>query len=157
MGIDVALFSLEVLRQQTDQTRLVLGVPILAVEILSPGDKHEETHEKIVEYLRTHVKLVWEVDPDFRTVRVYRPDQEPVMFNRRQTLTADDILPPRNFYNEWTSSINPVATIASSPRFMINVQATVSCRLIAILLELNALHKPMGNVSWGGVSEKAKR
>jgi Uma2 family endonuclease len=93
VGIDVALFSLEVLRRQTDETRMVLGVPILAVEILSPHDKHEEIGEKIVEYLRTGVKLVWEVDPDFQTVRVYRPDHEPVMFNRKQKLTAADVLP----------------------------------------------------------------
>jgi Uma2 family endonuclease len=93
VGIDVALFSLDVLRQQADETRLVVGVPILAVEILSPHDKHEEIHEKIVEYLRTGVKLIWEVDPDFQTVRVYRQDQEPVMFNRNQTLTGDDVLP----------------------------------------------------------------
>ncbi|MBI2480194.1 MAG: Uma2 family endonuclease [Planctomycetia bacterium] len=93
VGIDVALFSLDVLRRQTDETRMVLGVPILAVEILSPNDKHEEIREKIVEYLRTGVKLVWEVDPDFQTVRVYRPDHEPVMFNRKQTLSAADVLP----------------------------------------------------------------
>lgn len=93
VGIDVALFSLDVLRRQTDETRMVLGVPILAVEILSPNDKHEEMREKIVEYLRTGVKLVWEVDPDFRTVRVYRQDREPVMVNRTQTLTGDDVLP----------------------------------------------------------------
>jgi Uma2 family endonuclease len=39
------------------------------------------------------VKLVWEVDPDFRTVRVYRPGHEPVMFNRKQILSGDDVLP----------------------------------------------------------------
>ncbi|MDA1053453.1 MAG: Uma2 family endonuclease [Planctomycetota bacterium] len=93
VGIDVALFSLDVLRRQTDETRMVLGVPILAVEILSPNDKHEEIREKIVEYLRTGVRLVWEVDPDFQTVRVYRQDHEPVMFNRQQTLSAADVLP----------------------------------------------------------------
>jgi Uma2 family endonuclease len=93
VGIDVALFSLEVLQQQTDQTRLVRGVPILAVEILSPNDKHDEIREKIMEYRRTGVKLIWEVDPDFQTIRVHRQAQEPVMFNRSQTLTGDEALP----------------------------------------------------------------
>jgi len=109
VGIDVALFSLEVLRRQTEQTGLVHGVPILAVEILSPSDKHEAIHEKIVEYLRTGVKLVWEVDPDFRTVRVHRPDREPVMFNRNQTLTGEEILPGfevavAELFPNWTAS-----------------------------------------------------
>lgn len=93
VGIDVALFSLDVLRQQNDETRMVLGVPILAVEILSPNDKHEEIREKIVEYLRTGVKLVWEVDPDFQTVRVFQQGREPEMFNRTQKLSAGDVLP----------------------------------------------------------------
>jgi Uma2 family endonuclease len=93
VGIDVAVFSLDVLRQQTVQTRLVVGVPILAVEILSPNDKHEEIREKILEYLRAGVKRVWEVDPDFQTIRVYCQDQEPIMFNRNETLTDDEVLP----------------------------------------------------------------
>lgn len=93
VGIDVAVFSLDVLRRQTDETRLVVGVPILAVEILSPNDRHEEIHEKIVEYLRVGVKLIWEVDPDFQTVRVYRPGSEPEMFNRAQLLSGGGILP----------------------------------------------------------------
>ena len=96
VGIDVALFSLNDLRGQTDPSRLVVGVPILAVEILSPNDKHEETREKIVEYLRAGVGLVWEVDPDFQTVRVFRRGHEPVMFNRNQTLSGDDVLPEFN-------------------------------------------------------------
>lgn len=93
VGIDVALFSRDVLRQQTDESRLVVGVPILAVEILSPNDKHEEVREKIVEYLRTGVRVVWEVDPDFHTVRVHQNRQEPVMFNREQKLVGGDDLP----------------------------------------------------------------
>lgn len=110
VGIDVALFSLDVLRQQTDQTRLVLGVPILAVEILSPNDKHEEIREKIVEYLRTGVALVWEVDPDFQTIRVHRKDHEPVMFNRNQTLTGEEILPgfevpAADLFPDWTGHV----------------------------------------------------
>jgi Uma2 family endonuclease len=39
------------------------------------------------------VKLVWVVDPDFDTGFVYRPDAEPVSFNRQQELTCDPQLP----------------------------------------------------------------
>ncbi len=109
VGIDVALFSLEVLQHQTDQTRLVRGVPILAVEILSPNDKHDEIREKIMEYRRTGVKLIWEVDPDFQTIRVHRQEQEPVMFNRNQTLAGDKVLPGfevavADLFPNWPSS-----------------------------------------------------
>lgn len=93
VGIDVALFTLDVLQQETDQTRMVLGVPVLAVEILSPSDSHEAIHEKVMEYLRTGVKMIWEIDPDFQTVRVHRPNHEPVMYSRSQKLSGDDVLP----------------------------------------------------------------
>ncbi len=92
-GIDVAVFSLDVLNSQTNASALVVGVPLLVVEILSPNDKHEDVHEKIVEYLRVGVQLVWEVDPDFQTVRVHRPGAEPIMFNRVQKLSAEGVLP----------------------------------------------------------------
>jgi Uma2 family endonuclease len=92
MGIDVTLFSLEVLRRQTDE-RFVTGTPILAVEILSPGDTHEVMREKINEYHRTGVRMIWVVDPDFRTVLVYPRNDEPIMYNRRQKLTGGDVLP----------------------------------------------------------------
>lgn len=64
----------------------------MADEILSPHDKHEEVHEKIAEYLRVGVALVWEVDPDFQTVRVFRPEHEPIMFNRKQRIDGGEVL-----------------------------------------------------------------
>jgi Uma2 family endonuclease len=106
VGIDIAVFSLETLRGQTDESRYVVGIPLLAVEILSPTDKHEEIHEKIMEYQRVGVPLTWEVDPDFRTVRVHQLGQEPVMFNRQQSLRAEPVLPGFEtpvsaFFPEW--------------------------------------------------------
>jgi Uma2 family endonuclease len=93
VGIDVAVFPIRLLENQQAKTSLVQGVPLLAVEILSPSDKHEDVHQKIDEYLRCGVSLVWEVDPDFKTVRVHRPNHEPVMFNREQELPGFDALP----------------------------------------------------------------
>lgn len=93
VGIDVAVFATEVLESQTNESTMVVGIPLLAVEILSPHDKQEDIHQKIVEYLRVGVRLIWVVDPDFKTVRVYRNGAEPVMFNRTQQITGEDVLP----------------------------------------------------------------
>ena len=93
VGIDVAVFALDLLEHQSPDSSMVVGVPLLAIEILSPSDRHEETYEKIAECLRVGVQLVWEVDPDFQTVRVFRPKAEPVMFNRTQLLSGEDVLP----------------------------------------------------------------
>jgi len=92
VGIDVAYFSADVVARQTEATTLMEGAPVLAVEVLSPSDKQEDIHDKVVEYLNTGVQLVWLVDPGFQTVQVHRPDCEPESFNRNQTLTGMDIL-----------------------------------------------------------------
>ncbi len=93
VGIDVAVFSLDVLENQPSESSMVDGVPVLAVEILSPSDQQETIHEKVVEYLRAGVSLIWEIDPEFKTVRVHRPGMEPTMVNQTQPLTGEDVLP----------------------------------------------------------------
>lgn len=76
-----------------DETTLVDGPPVLAVEILSPSDKQEEIDEKVAEYLAAGVALVWVVNARFRTVTVFRADAEPELFNVRQELSAEPHLP----------------------------------------------------------------
>lgn len=93
VGIDVAYASAETVARQTDETTMLDGAPLLAVEVLSPSDKQEEIDEKVEEYLATGVALVWVVNPRFRTVTVFRADAEPELFNVRQELSADPHLP----------------------------------------------------------------
>jgi Uma2 family endonuclease len=93
VGVDVVYVSAEVLARQTDDTTLIDGVPVLAVEILSPSDTQEEIDEKIDSYLAAGVALVWVIDPHDRTVTVYRPDARPKLFNEDQELTGDPHLP----------------------------------------------------------------
>lgn len=93
VGIDLAYVSADLAAQTPPDAFLVEGAPILAVEILSASDKHEEVVEKIQAYLSAGVALVWIVDPDLRTVSVHRPDAEPELFNIRQELRGDPHLP----------------------------------------------------------------
>lgn len=93
VGIDVAYISAELTAKTPKGRKVVDGMPILAVEILSPSDVHEDITEKIQEYLDVGVALVWLVNPDFETVTIYRPDAEPVSFNKQQDLTGDPHLP----------------------------------------------------------------
>jgi Uma2 family endonuclease len=92
-GVDVAYVSASVLALVSEDTSLIDGVPILAVEILSPSDTHEEVHEKVADYLKAGVALVWIVDPDDQTVRIYRPDARPELFNADHELSGDPHLP----------------------------------------------------------------
>jgi Uma2 family endonuclease len=93
VGIDVVYVSAEVIVQQTGDTTLIDGVPTLAVEILSPNDTIEEIHEKMMVYRQAGVPLVWVLDPYDQTVRVYRADAEPALFNIRQELSGEPHLP----------------------------------------------------------------
>jgi Uma2 family endonuclease len=93
VGIDVPYASAELVARTPGSVAFSEGVPVLAVEILSPSDKQEEVDEKVKLFLELGVALVWVVNPRFRTVCVYRPDAEPKLYNVRDELTAEPHLP----------------------------------------------------------------
>jgi len=93
VGIDVAYVAADLRAKTPKGKKLVEGVPVLAIEILSPSDVHSDVTEKVQEYLDAGVAAVWIIDPDFETVSIYRKDSEPVSFNRQQELTAEPYLP----------------------------------------------------------------
>jgi Uma2 family endonuclease len=93
VGVDVVYVSPEVAARESADTTLIDGVPVLAVEILSPNDTLEEVNEKIDEYLRAGVALVWVINPHHRTVEIFRPGEEPELANVRQELSGEPHLP----------------------------------------------------------------
>jgi Uma2 family endonuclease len=93
VGIDVAYVSAEMASRQSDPTTMLDGPPILAVEILSPYDKQHDINEKVEEYLKAGVALVWVVDPHWQTVCIHRQGAAPELVNATQELTGDPHLP----------------------------------------------------------------
>jgi Uma2 family endonuclease len=67
--------------------------PDLAVEVVSPNDLVYELEEKVEEYLRAGVRLVWVVLPDIRAVHVYRADGTTGRFREHDELSGEDVLP----------------------------------------------------------------
>jgi Uma2 family endonuclease len=67
--------------------------PRLAVEVLSPNDRADRVMRKVTDYLQHGVALVWVVDPEARTVTVYRPDNGPRFLEEGEALTGEDVLP----------------------------------------------------------------
>jgi Uma2 family endonuclease len=92
VGIDVAYASAELVAATDPKSAFYDGPPVLAVEILSPFDRHEDVVEKVGLYLEVG-SVFWVVDPDFRTVSVHRPGQDPETFNAQQQLSGDPYLP----------------------------------------------------------------
>lgn len=92
VGIDVALISPAMAAANPLDTTLFDGPPVLAVEILSPNDKHRDVTEKIRGYLASGV-MVWIVNPDLRTVTVWKTGTRPVIYDESQLLPGGPDLP----------------------------------------------------------------
>jgi Uma2 family endonuclease len=67
--------------------------PDLAVEVISPTDERADIENKQKLYARAGVPLVWWVDPEQRTIAVYRPGQAPEVLDGSGTLDGGDVLP----------------------------------------------------------------
>ena len=93
VGIDVAVISAELADSEGDESWLYEGIPLLAVEILSPSDTIKEVSAKLKTYRECGVPIVWIVDTDLRTVTEHRPDREPKLFTKADTLAAEPHLP----------------------------------------------------------------
>ncbi|MBN2578392.1 MAG: Uma2 family endonuclease [Pirellulales bacterium] len=69
------------------------GPPDLAVEVLSPDDRAGEVNVKVQDWLKAGCLMVWTVDPQSKTVTVYRNNREATVFAAADTLIAEDLLP----------------------------------------------------------------
>lgn len=67
--------------------------PDLVVEVLSPSNTGIELEDKLDEYLAAGVPLVWIVNPDRRTIRVYRNDGTTRLFRAQETIENEPLLP----------------------------------------------------------------
>jgi len=67
--------------------------PDLAVEVLAHDDHPAETLEKMAQWLKAGVRLIWVVDSEKRNARVYRADGSEVLLAPDDTLDGEDVLP----------------------------------------------------------------
>ena len=68
-------------------------VPDLAVEVVSPNDLYSEVEDKVDEYLRAGVRLVWVIDPRTDSVRVHRLDGTVRDLGHGDELDGEDVAP----------------------------------------------------------------
>lgn len=66
--------------------------PDLVVEVLSPGNSGLEVEEKLDEYLDAGVPMVWIVNPDRRTIRIYRGDGTTRLFRANEIIENEPTL-----------------------------------------------------------------
>ncbi len=92
VGIDVAVVPYELVASTDSDQKLYHGPPLLAVEVLSPNDTHEEIAEMVSSYIEAG-SVVWVIDPDLRTVTVYSPSGDVETLSIRRELSGDPYLP----------------------------------------------------------------
>jgi Uma2 family endonuclease len=91
-GADVILF-LRQLRAEDVRPTYVEDVPDLIVEVLSPTDRPNQVTRRVGQYLHRGIPLVWVIDPEDRTLTVYRPNELPRVLDESDELTGNGVLP----------------------------------------------------------------
>jgi Uma2 family endonuclease len=71
----------------------ILVAPDLVVEVLSPGNSGFEVDEKLDEYLAAGVSLVWIVNPDRKTIHVFRADGTNRRYRASEVIENEPLLP----------------------------------------------------------------
>ena len=87
---DVAFVSTDRLPEDREK-----GSPIppdLAVEVVSPTDKHYDVTEKALAYLKAGTRLVWVIEPVAKTVTVYRSETDFTLLSYEDTLTGEEVV-----------------------------------------------------------------
>ncbi|MCZ7645346.1 MAG: Uma2 family endonuclease [Planctomycetota bacterium] len=92
-GADVAFLSYRRLPKGAKLQGFLTVAPELILEILASEGSWGKIEEKVQEYHRFGVDLVWVADPKTRSVRVYPKDGEPALKQRDDELNAPSLLP----------------------------------------------------------------
>jgi len=92
-GPDVSYWSAQRLPLDQIPSGYPDGAPDVAVEVLSPTNRAGKIREKLEEYFARGVRMVWVVDPEDRTLTIYRSPDEGRIFHEKATITGDDVLP----------------------------------------------------------------
>ena len=90
---DIGYISAERLPLDVEVTGYYEVVPDLVVEVVSPSDSAREVMDKALMWLSYGTRLVWAVNPESRTVDVYRPGERTVTLVVDDALDGLDVLP----------------------------------------------------------------
>jgi Uma2 family endonuclease len=75
------------------QEGYVTVVPDLAVEVVSPNDTVQGLEEKIDDFKRAGVRLIWVVHPQHHIVRIHRADGTIQQLGENDELSGEDVVP----------------------------------------------------------------
>jgi Uma2 family endonuclease len=89
---DIAYIQLDRAANIPDEGHVHIA-PDIAIEVISPGDRINDFEDKLEDYRSAGIRLVWEVNPKFRYIRVHHADRKAVRLEEEDLLTGEDVLP----------------------------------------------------------------
>ncbi|HLZ71770.1 MAG TPA: Uma2 family endonuclease [Dehalococcoidia bacterium] len=90
---DCAFVRAERIEREAPERGIWPGAPDLAVEVLSPSNRFTEMAEKVEDYLRSGVRLVWVIDPEARVAFIYAPNRPVMRVAESGVLSGEDVIP----------------------------------------------------------------
>ncbi len=90
---DVAFIKRERIEKAGPIQAYWIGVPDLAVEVLSPSDTVGRIEDKVAYWLESGTQMVWVVSPKMHTVTVYSSLTEIVVLTKSETLDGGIVVP----------------------------------------------------------------
>lgn len=92
-GADVAYISYARLPKGPLQKGFLQQPPELVIEVLSEDTSWEKMEEKVADYHGVGVDLVWVLDRQTLTLRVYERGRTPILLRDTDTVSADPLVP----------------------------------------------------------------
>lgn len=77
----------------SERSGLARIAPDFVVELRWPSDNIDDCRKKMSEYASLGVRPGWLIDPESKTVTIYRPGQEPQLPENPERVSGDDVLP----------------------------------------------------------------
>ncbi len=90
---DIAFIQRENVPNPWPKYGFFVGVPDLAVEVVSPSETMESVDEKVQKYLEAGTRLVWILRPLRRRIEVHRANGESVFLTDKDILRGEDVVP----------------------------------------------------------------
>jgi len=89
---DVAFICRERLAAEKPTEAFWPGPPDLAVEGISPGDTVHEVDDKVKSWLDAGTRMVWVIDPKWRSATVYRSAARVTILTENDELSGEDVV-----------------------------------------------------------------
>ncbi len=89
---DVAFIRRERLAAEKPSEAFWPGPPDLAVEVVSPGDTVNEVDDKVKAWLDAGTRMVWVINPKWRSVTVYRSAVRVTVLTENDEISGEEVV-----------------------------------------------------------------